>query len=214
MLAKSPGFTLIAVLTKALGIGANTAIFSLTDQILLRLLPVEKPTEQDIASLAPSLLREVQRRDTNLPIYELKTLQQQTDESIFAYRFLMFLSVCFGLLAAALTAIGLYGVMAYTVTRRIREIGIRIALGATQGRVAWLILREVGLLSLMGLIIGAPLAFALGRSAESLLFGVKASDPMVFAAASLLLGCVALLGGYLPARRAAKVDPMIALRCE
>ena len=171
-------------------------------------------TEQDIASLAPSLRREVQRRDANLPIYELKTLQQQTDESLFADRFLTFLSVCFGSLAATLAAIGLYGVMAYTVTRRIREIGIRIALGATRGRVAWLILREVGLLALMGLIIGAPLAYALGRSAESLLFGVKASDPMVFAAASLLLGCVALLGGYLPARRAAKVDPMIALRCE
>ncbi|MGH9940720.1 MAG: ABC transporter permease [Blastocatellia bacterium] len=171
-------------------------------------------TDQDVASIAPALRREVGRLDNNLPIYELKTLRQQADESLFADRFLTFLSVCFGLLAAALAAIGLYGVMAYTVTRRIREIGIRIALGATQSRVAWLILREVALLALVGLLAGAPLAFVLGRAAESLLFGVKASDPLVFAAASLLLGCVALLGGYLPARRAAKVDPMVALRCE
>jgi ABC-type antimicrobial peptide transport system permease subunit len=89
-----------------------------------------------------------------------------------------------------------------------------MALGASQGRVAWLILREVGLLALVGLIVGAPLAFVLGRAAESLLFGVKATDPLVFIGAAVLLSAVALLGGYLPARRAAKVDPMIALRCE
>ena len=171
-------------------------------------------TEQDVAAIAPSLRSEVRRRDANLPIYDLKTLQQQADESLFADRFLTFLSVCFGLLAAALAAIGLYGVMAYTVTRRIREIGIRIALGAGQGRVAWLILREVALLTSLGLLTGAPLAFALGRAAESLLFGVKASDPPVYIAVSLLLACVAMLGGYIPARRASKVDPMVALRCE
>jgi len=171
-------------------------------------------TDQDVGAIAPSLRREVARRDNNLPIYDLKTLRQQADESLFADRFLTFLSICFGSLAAALAAIGLYGVMAYTVTRRIREIGIRIALGATQGRVAWLILREVALLALVGLLAGAPLAFAMGRAAESLLFGVKAGDPPVFAAASLLLALVALLGGYLPARRAARVDPMVALRRE
>jgi len=171
-------------------------------------------TDQDVNAIAPSLRREVERRDNNLPIYGLKTLRQQADESMFADRFMTFLSICFGLLAAALAAIGLYGVMAYTVARRIREIGIRVALGATQGRVVWLIMREVALLAGAGLLVGAPLAFALGRAAESLLFGVNAGDPLVFIAASLLLACVALLGGYLPARRAAKVDPMIALRCE
>ncbi|HEY7180927.1 MAG TPA: FtsX-like permease family protein, partial [Blastocatellia bacterium] len=150
----------------------------------------------------------------NLPIYDLKTLREQADESLFNDRFLTFLSICFGSLAAALAAVGLYGVMAYTVTRRIREIGIRIALGASQARVAWLVLREVALLAGAGLLAGVPLAFALGRAAESLLFGVKAGDPAVFAAACLLLALVALLGGYLPARRAAKVDPMVALRRE
>ncbi|HEX5083037.1 MAG TPA: ABC transporter permease [Blastocatellia bacterium] len=171
-------------------------------------------TDQDVDSIAPSLRREVARRDNNLPIFDLKTFRRQADESLFTDRFVTILSICFGLLAATLAAIGLYGVMAYTVTRRIREIGIRIALGATQGRVAWLILREVALLALAGLLAGAPLAFALGRAAESILFDVKAGDPLVFAAASLLLGFVALLGGYLPARRAAKVDPMTALRRE
>jgi putative ABC transport system permease protein len=170
--------------------------------------------DQDVTSIAHSLRREVSRRDNNLPIFGLKSLWQQTDESLFADRFVTFLSICFGLLAAALAAIGLYGVMAYTVTRRMRELGIRIALGATPGRVARLVLREVALLALIGLLAGAPLAFALGRAAESLLFGVKAGDPLVYVAASLLLGCVALLGGYLPARRAAKVDPMVALRRE
>ncbi|HEY9433309.1 MAG TPA: ABC transporter permease [Blastocatellia bacterium] len=171
-------------------------------------------TDQDVGAIAPSLRREVARRDNNLPIYDLKTLRQQADESLFADRFLTFLSICFGSLAAALAAIGLYGVMAYTVTRRMREIGIRIALGATQGRVAWLVLREVALLAGAGLLAGAPLAFALGRAAESLLFGVKAGDPLVFAAAGSLLTLVALFGGYLPARRAARVDPMVALRRE
>jgi predicted permease len=171
-------------------------------------------TEQDLASLAPLLRREVNRRDGNLPIFDLKTLQQQADESMFGDRFMTFLSVCFGLLAATLAAIGLYGVMAYSVSRRIREIGIRIALGATQVSVAWLILREVMLLAMAGLLVGGPLAFALGRAVESFLFEVKASDPLVFIAASVLLGCVALLGGYLPARKAARVDPMVALRYE
>jgi putative ABC transport system permease protein len=171
-------------------------------------------TDQDVVSIAPSLRREVAQRDNNLPIYDLKTLRQQTNESLFADRFLTFLSICFGSLAAALAAIGLYGVMAYTVTRRMREIGIRIALGATQGRVAWLVLREVALLAGAGLLAGAPLAFALGRAAEALLFGVNAGDPLVFAAAGSLLTLVALFGGYLPARRAAKVDPMVALRRE
>jgi predicted permease len=171
-------------------------------------------TDLDAVTVAPAIRREVQKRDANLPIFDLKSLQQQADESMFADRFLTFLSICFGALAAALAALGLYGVMAYTVTRRIREIGIRMALGAGQGRVAWLILREVGLLALAGLLVGAPLAFVLGRTAESLLFGVKATDPLVFGAAILFLGVVSLLGGLLPARRAAKVDPQIALRCE
>ncbi len=104
--------------------------------------------------------------------------------------------------------------MAYTVTRRTREIGIRMALGATRGIVSWLILREVVVLAAIGLVIGLPAAYGLGRLTESLLFGVKAGDPLVFAGAGFLLTAATLLGGYLPARKAASIDRLVALRCE
>ncbi len=171
-------------------------------------------TKQDVGAMATGLRREVQRMDANLPVFDLKTLERQIDESLFADKFLTFLSMCFALLAALLASLGLYGVMAYTVTRRTREIGIRMALGATRGVVSWLILREVVLLALIGLVVGLPAAFGLGRLTESLLFGVKASDPLVFIGAGLLLTVATLLGGYLPARKAAGIDPLLALRCE
>jgi len=171
-------------------------------------------TQQGLGQIASTLRREVQQLDPNLPVFELKTLEQQIDESLFADQFLTSLSLSFALLAAVLAVIGLYGVMAYTVTRRTREIGIRMALGATRGNVSWLILREVVGLAAIGLIVGLPAAYALGHVTESLLYGVKVSDPIVFAGAALLLSGGTLLGGYLPARRAASTDPLKALRCE
>jgi predicted permease len=171
-------------------------------------------TKQDPGVVAASMRSEVQRLDGNLPVFGLKTLERQIDESLFDDRFLTFLSMCFALLAALLASIGLYGVMAYTVTRRTREIGIRMALGATKGIVSWLILREVVLLAVIGLMVGLPAAYLLGRYTESLLFGVKAGDPFVYLAAGLLLTGATLLGGYLPARKAAGIDPLVALRCE
>jgi ABC-type antimicrobial peptide transport system permease subunit len=152
--------------------------------------------------------------DPNLPLYDLKTLAEQVDESVFNDRLLTFFSLCLAVLASLLAALGLYGVMAYVVARRTREIGIRMALGATRGGAAWLILREVMLLAGMGLAIGFTAAFGLGRLIESQLFGVKASAPLVFLLAGLLLAAVAMLAGFLPARRAAGVNPMVALRYE
>jgi predicted permease len=171
-------------------------------------------TKQELGAVASSIRREVQRLDGNLPVFNLKTLERQIDESLFADKFLTFLSMCFALLAALLASLGLYGVMAYTVTRRTREIGIRMALGATRGIVSWLILREVVVLALIGLVVGLPAAYGLGRLTESLLFGVKAWDPLVFVGAGLLLTAATLLGGYMPARKAASIDPLNALRCE
>ncbi len=171
-------------------------------------------TASEPAAMATTLRKIVQSFDANLPVYDVKTLSQQIDETVFSDRLLTFLSLCLGLLAALLAAVGLYGVMAYMVARRTREIGIRMALGATRESIAALILREVARMAAIGLAIGLAVALAADRLVASLLFGVQATDPLVFAAAVLLLGVVALLAGGLPARRAASVDPVVALRYE
>jgi predicted permease len=171
-------------------------------------------TAGDPAAMAATLRKTVQSLDPKLPVYDLETLVEQVDDTVFTDRLLTFLSLCLGLLAAALAAIGLYGVMAYVVTRRTREIGIRMALGATRENVAGLILKEVARLAVIGLGIGLIAALAADRLLSSLLYGVRAADPLVFVMAVLLLALVALVAGGLPARRAASVDPMVALRYE
>lgn len=169
-------------------------------------------TAQDPAILAPMMTRTVASRDAGLPVYNLKALADQVQETVFADRLLASLSAGLGVLAAFLAAIGLYGVMAYVVARRTREIGVRIALGATRGNISWLILREVAQVAGIGLAIGLPLSFLAGKLVQSVLFGVSAGNPLVLALTATLLVTVALLAGGLPARKAASVDPMIALR--
>src|SRR6266704_786886 len=165
-------------------------------------------------ALAGSAREAVRRRDAGLPVYAVKTLVRQRDESLYNERMLMGLSIGFGLLAALLASIGLYGVMAYTVARRTPEIGIRMALGASLGSVRGLVLREAMTLAAIGLAIGIPAALAAGRLARSLLYGVEPGDPRLVGAAGLLLMGVMLAAAYLPARRATKVDPVVALRSE
>ena len=171
-------------------------------------------TNQDPSAMAATLRNTVQGFDSNLPVFDVRTLEEQANESVYNDRLLTIFSLCLGLLAALLAAIGLYGVLTYMVTRRTHELGIRMALGATKTNVTWLVLKEVVRMAATGLAIGLVAAFGLGRMIESQLFGVKASDPLVFAVSAALLAGVAMLAGWLPARKAASVDPMVALRYE
>jgi ABC-type antimicrobial peptide transport system permease subunit len=171
-------------------------------------------TNQDPVSLATAVRKTVRDYDGKLSVFDLRTLTAQVDDIVFTDRLVTYFSLALGLLASLLAAVGLYGVMAYVVARRTREIGIRMALGATQRHVAGMVLGEIAGIAAVGLVVGLTAAYALGRVLESLLFGVKASDPFVFAAASGLLVVVAALAGWLPARSAARVDPMVALRYE
>jgi ABC-type antimicrobial peptide transport system permease subunit len=170
-------------------------------------------------SLPPDqLLRAVPRviaqLDPNLPVEELKTLPQQIRENVFLDRMISTLSASFAVLATLLAAIGLYGVLAYTVAQRTREIGLRMALGADGGRVRRMVLRQVSWMILIGGVIGIAAAVALGRYAGSLLFELQGYDPVVIATATVVLAIVALGAGYIPALRASRVDPMQALRYE
>ena len=152
--------------------------------------------------------------DPNLPVEDLKTLPQQIKDNVFLDRMISILSAAFAVLATLLAAIGLYGVLAYTVAQRTREIGLRMALGADGGRVRGMVLRQVSWMMLIGGVIGIAAAVALGRAASSLLFELRGYDPVVIASATILLAIVALGAGYVPALRASRVDPMQALRYE
>ena len=156
--------------------------------------------------------RVVERLDPNLPVNDLKTLEQQVRENVYFDRMITALSASFALLATLLAAVGLYGVLAYTVAQRTREIGVRMALGAGRGRVRAMVLTQMGRMLLVGGAIGVLGALAAGRAARSLLFGLEGHDPLVIALGTVVLALVAIGAGYLPAQRASRVDPMQALR--
>jgi ABC-type antimicrobial peptide transport system permease subunit len=152
--------------------------------------------------------------DATLPLSDVKTLETHCGVPLFLDRIVVAYLSAFGLLALALAAIGLYGVMAYSVAARTREIGIRMALGAQTADVLKLVIKQGMTLTLIGGVVGLAIAFGLTRLIRELLYGVSATDPLTFILIALLLTGVALLASYLPARRAAKVDPMAALRFE
>jgi predicted permease len=156
----------------------------------------------------------VRQLDPNIPVVNLRTIDEQIGLSLKTERLVASLSVVFGALATALAVIGLYGVMAYIVARRRREIGIRVALGALQGNVLWMVMRQVVLLSGAGLAIGALLAFALGSLIRSQLYGLQPHDPFTFVSAGLVLAVAAGMAGLIPSWRASRVDPMQSLRDE
>jgi ABC-type antimicrobial peptide transport system permease subunit len=136
------------------------------------------------------------------------------DETLSTERMIAALSAAFGILATVLAAIGLYGVMAFVVARRTKELGVRMALGARPGSVIWLVMREVLLLVAIGLAVGIPAAIGLGRFVAAQLYGIKANDPLVAGASMAMLIAVAGLAGLIPAWRASRIDPILALRYE
>jgi ABC-type antimicrobial peptide transport system permease subunit len=171
-------------------------------------------TEREPDSAFRSIRAAVRELEPSMPITSLKTLERQMEESLITERMIATLSSIFGVLATLLAIIGLYGVMAYMVTRRSREIGIRMALGALSGNVVWLVMREVLVLVAAGIAIGLPASYFLTRLVQSQLYGIEPNDVSSIAAATLLLAVVALTAGYIPARRAASYDPVRVLRYE
>jgi len=152
--------------------------------------------------------------DTGMPMFDVETFEQHIGVSLFLQRMAATLLTIFGLLALSLAALGLYGVMAYSVSQRTRELGIRISIGAKQRDVLKLVLGQTLVLATIGIAAGLVTAMAVTRFAASLLYGVSPADPATFALIAVLLLVVSLAAGYFPARRATRIDPMIALRSE
>jgi ABC-type antimicrobial peptide transport system permease subunit len=168
------------------------------------------PAEQ----VAASSRERVGRLDANLPIYNVRAMQERVSDSLLVERLIATLSAAFGALATLLACVGLYGVLAYNVSRRSREIGVRMALGARAVDVVKLVLREAFTLFGIGAAVGIPVALGLAFAVRSQLFGVHFADPAILGAAAAGLGLATALAGYLPARRASRVDPLRALRYE
>lgn len=201
---------------KHFGLDADTppAMYFPLRQVPARAMNLVVRTSGDPLSLAPSLRAQVWAGDHNLAIANLGAMKDLVSASIVQQRFILLLLVCFASLALLLAAVGIYGVMSYVVTQRTHEIGIRMALGARMGDVLKLIVRNGIVLTFIGVAIGLSLAFALTRLMTSLLFGVTPTDAMTFALVAFGLVLVALVACLLPARRATKVDPLVALRYE
>ncbi len=171
-------------------------------------------TTRDSNAMSAELRRKIAALDPNMPVYQMRTLENELDETLGTERLIAALSAAFGALATLLAALGLYGVMAFAVARRTREIGLRMALGASRGRVIWMVMREALTLVAIGLAIGVPAAYGLSKLVTSQLFGVQPADLGAAGAALAILCMVAAVAGFLPARRASAIDPIRALRHE
>jgi ABC-type antimicrobial peptide transport system permease subunit len=170
--------------------------------------------KENLRAALPSARGVVQAMEPRAPVMNMKTVKYQLEESLVTERMIASLSTVFTILAVALAVLGLYGVIAYMVTQRAREIGIRMALAAVSGHVVWLVMREVLLLIAAAIAVAVPLALALSRLIGSQLYGINPTDPLSIAIAALLLAVIAAVAGFVPARRAASADPLEALRYE
>jgi len=242
MLVKSPGFSLVAILSLALGIGANTAIFSLVNAVLLRPLPVHDPQSlvtvsttdqrnpgnlplshlnfkdlraQNASFTDTNAVRGAARKlDPSLSVFNVRTLEEQVSTSLQPLMMNVLMLAVFGGLALLLASIGLYGVASYAVSQRTREIGVRMALGAQPSSVLGLVLGHGMMLVFIGLAIGLVAAYSAAGLMRSLVVVVNPHDPATFVSTAVVLGAVALLASYIPARRATRIDPLIALRTD
>jgi predicted permease len=216
--AQTPWLTIVGVVGRvkhdALDSDPRIAFYLPQTQAPTRAMTVVIRARTDPTALTPAVKKEIRELDPALPMYQVRTLEQIVDQSLARRRFSMLLLGIFAGLALTLAAVGIYGVMAYLVSQGSRDIGIRIALGATRGGILGLVLRQGMVLALCGVAIGLAGAFALTRFMRSLLFGIAETDAVTFAAIPALLTLVALVASYIPARRAAKVDPIVSLRCE
>jgi ABC-type antimicrobial peptide transport system permease subunit len=169
-------------------------------------------TRLPISVVEPAVMGTLRSLNPGQPRTQFRAIQQIVDHAVSPRRFLVLLVSAFAAFGLALASLGIYGVISYSVTRQSQEIGIRMALGATAGRVQRRVLGQTLKLALIGIVIGSAASLAVAKGIASLLFGTQPSDPAVFAAMVGLLGAVALLAGHIPARRASRIDPMAALR--
>ncbi len=213
---KAPWITIVGVVGRikqyTLDSDSRIAFYLPQTQYVTRAMNVVLRSNTGAPAVASAVKREIHELDRDLPLYNVRTMEQRVDESLARRRFSMLLLGGFACISLGLATLGIYGVMAYLVNQGTREIGIRMALGATQNGILSLIVRKGMILAISGVLIGMAGAFVLTRAIRSLLFGVEATDPLTFCAIPLLLTLVALLASYIPARRAARVDPSVSLR--
>jgi predicted permease len=213
-----PWITIVGVVGRikqdALDSESRIALYLPQTQYPVRGMNVVLRSATDPAGLAAAVRKEIRELDPDLPVYGVRTMSHRVDESLARRRFAMLLLTLFACLALGLAAVGVYGVMAYLVSQGSRELGIRMALGATPRRILMMVVRQGLVVAAAGVGIGLIGAFGLTRLMRRLLFGTQATDPLTFTAIALLLAAIALVASLVPALRAARIDPMISLRAE
>src|SRR5262245_57687140 len=214
----APWITVVGVVGRikqdTLDSDSRMAMYLAHTQYGSRAMNVVLRSQVEPTGLAAAARKEIRELDPDLPVYNVRTMTDRVDESLARRRFSMLLLSIFAALASGLAAVGIYGVVAYFVSQGTRELGIRMALGATPGEIRALVVRQALVIVGTGVAIGVAGALTVARLMRSLLFGIGIADPITFASIPVLLALVALAASYVPARRAARIDPMLALRHE